>query len=212
MWTPGKSWSKNNFGEWVFSKVRRFVVVREDQFHCVALPISTYSQQGVAKRGVRKADHAIIFTGKHPPRVAASEIPDRGEPPLLSRPIRVIPDQPTDSLDPMSRLNFGNPVTIPHNVKVKSFGMVHRDSLQYFKYQFRQVLTADEQISAPIASQPGSDNSLRTKALDSLIESGWRREDAIEILRIAWDELGLRNRKSKYDTPDTTESQTDSEG
>jgi hypothetical protein len=59
---------KNEFGELVFSSIRRFVVVRRGATYCAALPILTYGGKGVGKRGVTKSDHAIIYTGSPEPR------------------------------------------------------------------------------------------------------------------------------------------------
>ena len=52
-------------------------------------------------------------------------------------PICIIPSSPDQKLDQMSRINFGKPYTIEHNVKVMNVGRVDPDSmprlLAYFK-------------------------------------------------------------------------------
>jgi hypothetical protein len=129
----------NHLGERVFSKVRRFVVIRESDGYCGAVPINTYGGQGVAKRGVKKSEHAIIYTGRTQPRVRTDEAPRREETGMQSIPIRVDPDNPTDQLDPMSRIHFGGITTIQHNIRVKPFGIVNSASMDDLQYQFRKV-------------------------------------------------------------------------
>jgi hypothetical protein len=129
----------NQFNERVFSKVRRFVVVREGSRYCCALPISTYSGQGVAKPRVVKSDHAIIYTGPEAPLPRRAEFPSRGEAPMRSIPIRVNMDNASEKLDPMCRINFGGLHMIQHNVKTRSFGTVHKDSLADLQLQFNSV-------------------------------------------------------------------------
>lgn len=98
---------RNHLGELVFSKVRPFVVIRQDDQFCNALPITTYSGRGVDKRGAVKFEHAIIYTGRIPPQPRPDERPSRGETGMRQQSIRVDPDNQTHRLDPMSRINFG---------------------------------------------------------------------------------------------------------
>lgn len=127
------------YGETVHSKVRRFVVIREGENYCSALPITTYGSQGVSKRGIKKSEHAIIYTGREPPTPSQAEAPNQGEQPMLSRPIRVVPDDKSDALDPHSRLDFGKVHTVQHNIKAKAFGKVHPESMEALRVQFAEV-------------------------------------------------------------------------
>lgn len=137
------------FGEDFYIKTRRFIVVVEGQGSCTAMlvfgvsqmkivltepsAISTYGSQGVAKRGVQKSDHAIVYSGRAPPAdiPRADEMPSRQEQGKGMRPQRIRVDMAdrTDALDPMSRLNFGKVYTIEHNVKVRDVGMVNTNSM-----------------------------------------------------------------------------------
>jgi len=121
----------------VYSKVRRFVVIREGLNYCSAVPIVTYAGMGVGKPGVVKSEHAIIYTGKIPPQVLPNEQPGRGERPLLPVAIRVDPEDRCDNLHPASRLDFGKVYTIQHNLKVKDFGLVNQRSIGALINQFR---------------------------------------------------------------------------
>lgn len=132
--TPGITQGRH--GEKVFSKVRRFVVIREGLTYCSALPITTYGSQGVGKPGVTKSEHAIIHTGRNAPEPMSSEKPVRGEVGMRPEPIRVEPDDREDKLDPRSRIDFGKVHTIQHNIKVRSYGNVHERSMQALQKQF----------------------------------------------------------------------------
>ena len=139
------------YGERVFSKVRRFVVIREGDMFCSALPIMTYGGRGVSKPGVRKSDHAIIFTGTSAPQPREDELPGRDEEPMRGRPIFVVPDETNTSLDPMSRIDLVKIHTINHNLKVKSFGFVHPNYIEALKTQFASVW--------PVLRQPQQQNT-----------------------------------------------------
>ncbi|KAF2159651.1 hypothetical protein M409DRAFT_29818 [Zasmidium cellare ATCC 36951] len=130
---PGK------FGQMVFSKVRRFVVIREGEGYCTALPIVSYDGQGAAKPGVLKREHGIAYIGKQPPEPTEGELPRRGEEGMLPRPVRIDPDQKTEKLTTMSRINYGKVYTVEHNVKVRSLGTVSGRTLQALLYQFKYV-------------------------------------------------------------------------
>lgn len=99
--------SLGKFGELVFSKVRRFVVIREADNYCSALPIASYSKQGVSKLGVKKSEHCIIHSTKDPPSPLPLELAKRGEEGMRPLPIKVDVDDLTETLDDFSRLNFG---------------------------------------------------------------------------------------------------------
>ena len=70
------------------------------------------------KGGVDHADHAVIYTGLHPPKLV------EGEPPLLLRPVRVIPKTPRDKLEKESHINYGKIYTVEHYVKVHFTGQI----------------------------------------------------------------------------------------
>jgi ribosomal protein L12E/L44/L45/RPP1/RPP2 len=148
----------NHLGERVFSKVRRFVVIRDGDSYCNALPINTYGGQGVAKPRVRKSDHCIIWSSRPgtaplrqgarpgpapilntPPLPRNEELPRRGEDGMRPAPIRIDPDSPTEHLDVMSRLNLAGVTTVQHNIRVKSFGMVNQASVRDLIEQFSNV-------------------------------------------------------------------------
>lgn len=131
---------ENVLGERVHAKVRRFVVIREGTRCCCALPIFTYGGQGVAKPGVVKSEHGIIYTGKNVPRPTKAELGTSAtEERMRSEPIQVDPDTRLNTLDPMSRINFATVSTVQHNVKVSNVGMVNRGSMRILQQHFQNV-------------------------------------------------------------------------
>lgn len=115
--------------EFTFSKVRRFVVIREGDRDCTAVPITTYSNRGVARVGATKCEHCIVYTGREPPNPQYDELPARGERGMVEPSIRLVLDEPTAKLSPMSRLNLVRVCTIEHDMKVRPLGMVHQTSM-----------------------------------------------------------------------------------
>ena len=120
---------------------RRFVVVEASRDFCRALPITTYTGLGVAKAGVVKSDHAIIYTGARPPEPQDNERPrrDRRETGMRLVPIRVRLDSADYKLDPMSRVNFRDVHEIPHEARVRSLGRVSRQSIDALLSQYSNV-------------------------------------------------------------------------
>ena len=80
---------------------------------------------------MRQSSHTIVYTGQRPPTRRAEEAE------MMKDPIRVIPSNANEKLDPMARINFGKVYPIEHNVKVKEIGQVDEESIpklrQYFK-------------------------------------------------------------------------------
>jgi hypothetical protein len=94
--------------------------------------IRTYQGLGTTKRGVRPADHCLIYTKDKGKTGISEEI--ENEPGLLKRPIRVKPltSATCNKLSPKSRLNFVKLYTVEHTVKVQFIGKIHDESFDYF--------------------------------------------------------------------------------
>lgn len=159
-WAPGTV--INHLGERVFSKVRRFVVIRAGDNYCNALPINTYTGQGVSKHGVTKSEHVIIYTGSSAPKPTKAEMTTRrGEAPMRSTPIQVDVDTPSERLDPMSRLDLGGVTKVQHNIKVKALGNVNKRSVDALRTQYANV--QNSQGSAGPSTMPAQ-YALRSSA------------------------------------------------
>jgi hypothetical protein len=133
-------------GENVYSNIRRMAVVKAD-IHgaCWAVPIHTYGNKGVAKRGFNEIDvygHAVIYMTGTTPYTA----PD--EPKMSKTPIQVDPAQDKSQeldpkktrldlkkirLEPMSRINFTKVHTVEHEVKVLNIGIVSKKAMPDFE-------------------------------------------------------------------------------
>ncbi|KAN0095172.1 hypothetical protein V8E51_015883 [Hyaloscypha variabilis] len=121
-------------GKETYAKVRRFVIIKPMEGHCICLPILTYQGQGLNKRGVHAEHHAIIYSGKKP--VAFRGEKEKG---LQMRSIKVTPDNPRHKLDDASRLNYAKTYTVEYNVKVWFIGRVSSDSEWQIRTDYNRV-------------------------------------------------------------------------
>lgn len=130
----------DRLGQPIFSKIRRFVVIREGKNFCTGLAISTYGRRGVSAPAVDKSEHVIIYTGKNCSNVKRDELPKRlGEGSMRAPAIQVNSDNPMEKLDEMSRLNLASVHTIQHNIKVRNVGLVSEKSLPHLLSHFDNV-------------------------------------------------------------------------
>ncbi|KAF2492884.1 hypothetical protein BU16DRAFT_92975 [Lophium mytilinum] len=143
------------FGEKFFVKIRWFVVVKMRSNCCWCLPIQTYEGRGVTG-DKQRSRHAIIYTGDTVPPLRPEEMTQRNRLPLGDA-IRVVPDPHWEKLDPMSRINFDQVYTVQHNVKVRHFGKVHKNSERALVYQFMNACKSDS--TAPRRDRPARTSS-----------------------------------------------------
>lgn len=145
------------FGEAIYSSIRRMVVVNEGPGYCWCLyvhcfhifstmlntsdamsrPIITYSGRGTAKAGLSPIairQHTIIYMANTQPARLADE---KG---MTKRPLAVDPADPRQKLDPLSRLNFGKIYTVEHAVKVTNIGTISRRSLPHFMAYWQNTI------------------------------------------------------------------------
>jgi hypothetical protein len=111
-------------------------------------PILTYHRQGTIKGSVGREDHAVIYTGPHPP------ILSKGEPPLLLRSVRVIPKTPRDKLEKESRINYGKISTVEHNVKAHFIGQIADSSHHSFISDFDATWFKKRLFTEPTEPEP----------------------------------------------------------
>jgi hypothetical protein len=131
-------YSKVGYDELVFSKVRRFVVIRERTHSCLCLPLYTYGGQGTTKSDVRAQDHAVAYAlgSRVPPLTSDEELLDKD-------PFAIVVEDPTERIDPMTRINFAQVYTIQHNVKVAKVGRVSKDQLDRLNTYFIESISAN---------------------------------------------------------------------
>jgi len=106
------------YGEEFCHKIRRFVIVKTFNGHCLCLPIQTYGRQGLIKGGATAQHHAAIYSEK--------EVIFEGEG-LTKKGICVNLSDKRDKLDVTSRINYAKVYTIEYNVKVHFIGKVDPD-------------------------------------------------------------------------------------
>ena len=132
-----------------YHEFRRFIVIREEPNlnHCYALsvalpwilelapnlhrPISTYSGRATTNPNVDASAHAMAYTGRTPPPTQPGER-------LAKDPIRIIPTNPSEKLDPNSRINFRKIVHIDHGWRTKDVGMVDEKSMPKLLSYYRE--------------------------------------------------------------------------
>lgn len=126
------------FGQLAFSKIRRFVVIRKRLHCCLCLPILTYGGQGATKAGVRASDHAIVHD-------ANESEPDAAPGELLGKyALRIVLEVEGETLDPMSRIDFGKVYTVQHNIKVMNVGRIHKLDIRSLKRSYNESMRMDD--------------------------------------------------------------------
>lgn len=57
------------YGERVYSKIRRFIVVREGERSVSCLPVTSYANEGIRKSGIRLDEHGFIYSRNKPTKI-----------------------------------------------------------------------------------------------------------------------------------------------
>ena len=131
-------YSKVGFDESVFTKIRRFIVVREKTHSCLCLPLYTYGGQGASKPDLRARDHVAICictNERAPSPVSTGEDFEKS-------PLGVIVEDSEEKIDPMTRINLGQVFMIQHNLKVAKVGRIHPNDIDRLKNYFVESVTA----------------------------------------------------------------------
>ncbi|KAI1357790.1 hypothetical protein F5Y08DRAFT_323387 [Xylaria arbuscula] len=119
--TTGTTQTTDPYGG-AFTKMRRFIVIREAS-HCTwCVPIHTYEGRGVTKTDIKLCDHAKIYRiGDPEPK---EEFP-------LRHPIGIVIEGESEfhRLHPASLVNFGKIHTIEHDVSVVNIGYVPKSQV-----------------------------------------------------------------------------------
>ena len=116
-WSDEDEYEIVRYGEKVFTKIRRFVVVREGDRHSTCLPLLTYQGKATRKHGVNPDDHAAVFAENSKPRFLPGEN-------LRKSPLKIIIEDPREKIDPLTRINFSKIYTVEHNVKALKIGRI----------------------------------------------------------------------------------------
>ena len=114
----------------IYWKIRRFVVIRNKPTYCLCLSISTYQGRGTSKTGVIHDCHAPVI----PVDGEVHLHPD--EKSFTKEPLRIKIEDPSISIDPMSRINFGKVFTVEYNLKVRNIGRIISESCKKMEEYF----------------------------------------------------------------------------
>jgi hypothetical protein len=125
------------YGESAYAEIRRFIVVNPKGTFSQCIPIQTYRKQGTLKPGLLVHDHGVVYTGgPHTP--APNLLYGEG---ITKQPIRVEP-KGNEYLLKESRINFGKPYAVEHNVKVMEIGMVAQEHMHLLKSYFEAAASS----------------------------------------------------------------------
>ncbi|KAH6688849.1 hypothetical protein BKA61DRAFT_305065 [Leptodontidium sp. MPI-SDFR-AT-0119] len=118
----------------VFSKIRRFVVVKKDDRSCTCLPVTTYDGKGYKKRGINLNNHGLIYSSRDPP-----PHPDG----ITKEPLKIILSKGAEKLVNPSYLNYGRVYTVETNVKVRDVGKLDDASKKLLRSYYKSVQLGD---------------------------------------------------------------------
>jgi hypothetical protein len=150
------------FGERVYSKIRRFVVIKEGTRDCQCLALSTFGGLGTKKPGLKQSDYAAVYEagreGNHEGRRRGRRAPTFPEEPGLKKALAIFLEA-KETIHRMSRINFKKVYTVEHNVKAKKIGRIVDDDLNRFKLYFRQSYLNDEASETSAGREPESSSA-----------------------------------------------------
>jgi hypothetical protein len=125
-------------GEYVYSKIRRFVVVKRYNLSCQCLPVTTYDGKGYRKRNIKLDEHGLIYIGTQPP----GPIPG-----IVMEPLRI--KDAVEELD-ISYINYGRSYCVDTHVKVKEVGVLDGPSRRLLRRYYQSIhALSDEEESPP---------------------------------------------------------------
>ena len=184
--------STHKYGEKAFAKIYRYVVVRarpkQGYSMCLSVTdlevvsvlantdsrISTHGGRGTVSKLLNQSEHSVIYTGDTYPGKLKEERK------LNKDPIRVIPVDASQNLDPLSRIHFARHYPVEHNVKVRNVGAVAPQHIRRLVgyYKLESGFEAETDTDTPMepvkkerresTSQSSRGNNHRKKKGDSI--------------------------------------------
>lgn len=136
----------------VYSKVRRFVVVREGDRCCWCLPVTSYDEKGHKKRDIKLSKHCFIYSHKAPESVQGMDF----------TPVKINLSKGGEKLKKNSLVNYGKLYTVETNVKVKDVGELDSNSKKILRRCFIRISLDDDEN----AKRPILDSTPRSKEAD----------------------------------------------
>ncbi|KAF8859002.1 hypothetical protein BDZ45DRAFT_371254 [Acephala macrosclerotiorum] len=157
-------------GQYVYSKIRRFVVVRRNDRSCQCLPVTTYDGKGYMARRINLDQHGLIYD-------ITSEPIDLNITGITKSPLRLRPSKNGARLDTECFVNYGRAYCVDTNVKVKDLGQLDSASRKLLRQYYREIHFPpdEEKSSGPSYTQPSK--SLSDQLVDVRGGGGWVRPE-----------------------------------
>jgi hypothetical protein len=130
----------------VYTNVRRFVVVRTKREFCFACPVFTYSGRGTTKPGVRASEHGIICSWGQ----EAKLLP--GESGITKTSLNVVMAAGESDLHKASRIYYGIHHPIQYNVKVKDIGYIPKNQIPILIGNWKEEDSSDTEQESDVTA------------------------------------------------------------
>ena len=124
----------------VYSKIRRFVVVRQSDRSCICLPVTSYNGRGPKKGKINLLEHGYIYSHKTPKPVPGIE----------KKPIKINLVKGEVPLRDPSLVNYGRVYTVETNVKVREVGLVDTASRKILLSYWKNSILGDDEQGGPV--------------------------------------------------------------
>jgi hypothetical protein len=120
------------------SQHARFAVIKPQSTQSIVLPLETFPD--------RTAMHSTQAANNYAVVVPVDNVPSSlsGNKPSETDRLYVKVENPSVSIDPMSRVNLAKPLTIDHNVRVQNIGRVVGDSVKLLDKSYADSLRHTE--------------------------------------------------------------------
>ena len=143
----------SSHGQQFYTKIRRFVVVRQGDRSCTCLPLTTYDGKGHNKRGINLAEHGQIY-GDIPPSTILG---------ISFSALHVLYSKNATKLQKGCLINYGKVYTVEMNVKVKEIGNLDVASRRLIRRYWNQTMIMDENSDSGVPKEKGNSTSLNRK-------------------------------------------------
>ena len=145
-------------GRQTLSRIRRLTVIQECDGYCIAVPIETYSNQGLLKGDLDETSkaHAFVYGSDTMPSTM-----EKGEGMMAKEAIAINLSGAEKKLESVIRLEFGKATVVQWEVKVMDIGKVATKSKSAFT---RYALNTMEQLQLRISVPRGAATAIEASS------------------------------------------------
>jgi hypothetical protein len=152
------TYSEPIYSEAVYSKIRRFLVVKQGDRSCTCLSLTAYGGVGHKKRGINLHEHSLIYSG--------TTVPSRPNG-ISKESLKINLSKGAGQIPNNTLVNFGRIYTVETNVKVKDIGDLDTNSRRLMRRYYNEVMTVDEHsdggyVPSKATDAPATDGSVYT--------------------------------------------------